>query len=366
MSLFTGTLIDTLLYFLILYLLHPSYSKGIVVSKLKINSSILLAVVFCVFAFWAGDYKHTEAVYDNMRHDDASHFEKVYIFIAHDLNVNYHLFRLIIWGSTILLIVQTFKRLKMRLDVSLFICFGLYLPMLSYARVSLAMALMFYGFSYVAKPWRGLKYLSYLFGGLIIWYSSFFHRSAIFGVFIIIASYIFGVLKGRWKMVLFILLYPTVIYMTSMFLEDFMLEDAYENTIIATDNAQRYLEGDERYEGWGIFLQNIIYRTPFYLMAYMFVKQYMDGIIAARPFINYSIACFLTVAISTVFIFDLGYNTYVMYYRFLNFAMIPMAVTIAYFIVKGKQSKEIKWVVIIGIAATIYTLIYRLWQSLHQ
>ena len=192
MTVFDGVIIDIALLLTTGLLLLPAFlSSKRETSKSRIILAIILAITFCVFAFWAGDYLHLMERYSQLQSGFDWHIEDVYIFIAHNLGVYYHTFRLIIWGTTILLIALTYKRLNLRWDLTLFFCFTFYLLYLSYARVSLAMAMIFYGYSLMVKPFHRLKYLSLFIGTAMICCSVFFHRTALFGIAIVYLSFFF-------------------------------------------------------------------------------------------------------------------------------------------------------------------------------
>ena len=79
----------------------------------------------------------------------------------------------------------------------------------------------------------------------------------------------------------------------------------------------------------------------------------------------FCIVAVLIIASASVFAFDMGFNTYVFYYRFLNYAMIPSAVLLSYTKTYHIEKGIMKWTYLLGIVASSYIIIYRLYQASH-
>lgn len=360
---FYGVIVNVILFLAIFLLLRPAfYVEMRSTGKTRIILSIVLAIVFCVYAYWAGDYHHMLKAYPQIQSGYSRHFEDVYHFVAHETGASYDVFRLIIWGMAISLIAITYKRLTVRWDLTLFFCFSFYLLYLSYARVSLAMATMFLGYSLMVKPVKRFNIFSFIVGITLIYSSIYFHHSALFGVAIISLSYILGKLKGRWKIFLLIASYPLMIFVAKWFLSDLYITEYDDMVDVA--HTQRYLNGAELKTGLGMLLQNVLFRLPFYLFVYVFIKSHIDKTYKKIPNDVYAFcfAAFLIISSASIFLFDLGYNTYTIYYRFLNFAMIPSAVLISYYKSNHLNERVMRWGYLIGISASFYIIIYRLYQ----
>ena len=125
-----------------------------------------LIVFFCVFAFWGSDFFH---IYDNYKELVSSGWELEYIYhlIAKDIVPdNYFLWRLIVWGFATILIANTFKMVRVNQDLA--VCFFLMIWILwfSYARVSLSMAMAFFGLAIISNSQSSL--FSWLYGLVFI------------------------------------------------------------------------------------------------------------------------------------------------------------------------------------------------------
>ena len=69
------------------------------------------------------------------------------------------------------------------------------------------------------------------------------------------------------------------------------------------------------------------------------------------------------ILISSVFLISDSMNTYVLYYRFLYFAIIPTVIVLAYFYSNNILPKFTKTTINTGIVSTVYLLVYALYCS---
>ena len=133
------------------------------VSIKKRRYALLLILFFCLFSFWGADWFHYIAEYLVLHNEEKylSNLEEVYVFISL-ASPNYIIFRLIIWGGACLFLFRTFYLIPVKTDllITTFVIIGLI--WFGYARVSLAMAIMFYGAVYLVE--KGYKrYIGFLF-----------------------------------------------------------------------------------------------------------------------------------------------------------------------------------------------------------
>lgn len=120
-------------------------------------------------------YKELVSQYD-FTPDAHNHGEAIYGFIVSLVGKNYLLFRVVIWGSAMVLFIYTTKRLKISIKCSLFFLLTCYIQVFSYARASLAMAIYFFGISFLIAPAKN-RFVSYVSALIIIICSYFFHSS---------------------------------------------------------------------------------------------------------------------------------------------------------------------------------------------
>ena len=196
-----GCFID-ILFFLVLFLISKqSLKRGI--PQNRINICLLIILLFCIFNFCSGDFYHYyETIQDLSRsHINISqwklgdHMEVPYLLISKFVDYHYFAFRIIIWGGALFLSYLTAKRLNVDRGLWLF-CFSAFsLSLFAYARVSLAMAISFYGMSLIVKPNKknsnsSFSSFSVLMGIFLVGSSILFHKSAVIMLLIVPLSLI--------------------------------------------------------------------------------------------------------------------------------------------------------------------------------
>lgn len=306
---------------------------------------VLLCFVFCLFSFWGADWFGNLIAYKNAQlyGNEHSHYEEVYVWIIQSLPDGYLYFRTVVWGGALFLFFKTIKMLPLSFDLALLIFCSAWLPLFSYARVSLAMAIMFYGgaWYYSHNGLRGafVKILSIA----IVLVAIFFHKSAVFGVLAILIAIFSKKINRKWIYV-YICLYPFMVYFVQIYMGDFMTinADVSEEGIEAyTAAGQNYLSADSKTHGLGTELQLFLEHLPLYILAYFCYKLIQSPIYIRIPdnikiFIK---SFFLIILMASVFMLDFGVNTDTIYSRLMRFSIIPGVIVLAYFY-QNKLYKE--------------------------
>ena len=86
--------------------------------KKRISRSlfIVLITIFCLFSFWGGDWFHYQYGFEHVA--EITHMEPVYLWL-YTHSHSYLLFRIIVWGSAVFLLLRAFKRLQINNDVAI-------------------------------------------------------------------------------------------------------------------------------------------------------------------------------------------------------------------------------------------------------
>lgn len=326
----------------------------------------ILLVVFCMAAFWGSDYFH---IYDDysVLVSDGWELEYVYHLIAKYLAPNsYFLWRFIVWGCASLLVVKTFERVNLKQDLA--ICFFIMIWMLwfSYARVSLAMAMAFYGLAIISTSRTSL--FSRLHGLIFLLASLFFHKSA---GFIVIVSLLALLLpyKGNKKWLIILVSFPLLIYLFRVYLSDFLIGDiSSDNEEISSYIArgQNYMNSDNYVQGIGYLIGQLFERVPYYMI---FVTSITLLVRKNNLIKNDSVKVFiktivLLILVASVFAFDVSLNTQLIYERFMRFSFIPSCILLTYFWSNGIYPKWQKWTFNIAWIGTLYQISYMLYCSM--
>lgn len=337
--------------------LYPYYIK----SKTKKNLGVICIFLFFLFAFWGADWFHIAVFYPYLRAGERTHMEDIYQWIAQNVAPNYLIFRTIVWGACLLLVKLIFDRLDVQKDLLWFMFAVFGVVWCSYARVSLAMCLMYYGFALLFKPYK-YKHLSNLIALSAILASYFCHKTALFGIAVIVLATLIRNFN-RSSIILLVLSIPIVYMLLQNIISDYLLFDAtgdndsWNKSVLS---AQGYMERETSAVGIGAILLKIMERTAYIvtgaMAAFMIMKDKRNkrsSIINA--FIRLDI---IMVLISCLFLLDLGINVSVIAERFFRFLFIPTGIIIAYFWQIRFCMKYTKLIYVLGIAYSSYALLY--------
>lgn len=355
---------DLLLIGLIFLLLYPTFKKDTVPPQWQVFTAITCIVIFTIFSFWGSDWFHYQEdfrkikTYANIR----THIEPVYIFIIKQLCPHYFVFRAIVWGSGLLLMSLTLRRLHLKSPLAWFFFGTLFLPLYAYARVSLAIAMVVYGAVLIDRPFENHKYLSYTLGVAIIASSFFFHKSAIVGIAALAFSFIARDPKSyTW------LLYALG-FLLCVFLSKYIIESFLNTSIQAEDefakSGQSYLgrTHSSAEHGIGALIYMCLERLPYYLTALLSYKILKEFQVAQGVHILLKFQLFITL-FASLFFFDTGANTSIFYGRVLRFMLIPASIILCYAYEYKLYPKLVLSIFSIGFAHTIYAISYSLYIS---
>ena len=351
---------------------------------------IFTSFLFCLFSFCCFDWFHYAEMYINLVYMDGfnTSLEYVYYLIANYLSPNYLVFRAIIWGGALFLLCLLFRHVSVRGDLLLVIFCALWLIDFGYGRVVLAYTIMYLGGSVLIKPVKDKMLLSLMVGGALLVISLFFHKSAFFGVAMVILA-IFPRLLNKRTFVLIMILYPFVLLLVQLLLIQFMdsAVDASERSSSSTAG-QFYLNDDTTEIGPAYLLQMVLRSLPYYMVAWIAYKVNLyrseedeeeETAVVEEPKevveptslpkeVPAEIRFFsrLTVYIvlaSSIFLFDLGANTLTLYVRFLMYAFIPACVVLAWAWQQKFYVRMAKVTFLIGVFGTFYALLYWFYLS---
>lgn len=136
--------------------------------------SWLLMLLFCLFAYWDTDYFSFRVGFYTSLSDFR---DPLYYYLSKISFNSYTIFRFYIWGGALLLLVKTVQRLHINRNMCAFVFSIFFLLIFSYARVSLGMAMYFYGLSFLLVPNKNRTIASYIWGVIFVGCSYFGHRS---------------------------------------------------------------------------------------------------------------------------------------------------------------------------------------------
>ena len=360
-------LFNILLLLLMAYLLKPAWSEPYHTTRGKYRTAVALTVAFCLFSFWGADWFGYQQTYYSILAGYQTNLESLYVWLIEDVCSGYMEFRLIVWGLALIFYYVTINRLSVPKHLSLFVFCTCFLIWFSYARVSLAMAMMYCGLTFIYKPIRRQNILSFLIGLILVAVSFYFHKSAMFGILIILFVML-TMFTGRSMMWLALFMTPLIVLFAKDTLAEFMMMDfSIEDEALAENMAagQGYLEKVQTVHGIGAILQSMLERLPHFLTAYLCLRwQTTRAYLRAPKEIQaFSRVMFFIVLGSSVFLLNLGVNTATVFIRFLRFAAIPCSFVLAYFYKTGYKPKLTRFTIQTLWTSVAYSMLYSMYNS---
>ncbi len=349
------TLSSLILYLWIFYLSKNPKNR---------NSRNILLLLFVIFPFWAGDFYHTLFDFPRLQKGVAGHYEEVYVWIIQNVP-NYYIFRFVVWGGGLLLLNYTFKLLKSNKNLfwqSFIICGLIWY---SYARVSLAMAMIYCGVAILyASDRKTIR--DFILGYILIFGAFFFHKSAIFGIGIVCAAIYLKNVRLQILLIFLFVFALCFIISKNIFSEFLALDVAgYENLGKSIQSAQQYLATkDDATRGIAAIILKFCEVTPYLLTSYMILRN-LSTTKHNVPTI-YKIMMLITILISTSYIvlsFNLGVNTETLAGRFLRFGFIPMSIVLVYFRINNFYPKYTKLIFNVALVSAVGHLTYAIYNT---
>lgn len=325
-----------------------------------------MIVLFFIFAFWGNDFFHIAIAYSYIANGGRTHMESIYVWIMQNLCPEYMSFRLLIWGGSLVLFHLAIKTL----GVNKYLAWAVFVPISllwgSYARVTLSMAFMFYAYA-LWNSEGGKPFLKKVLAILMLISSYYFHKTSIFGIAIVVIASILKMEK-KYSVYLLLLLIPVLYVGIQFFTAYFMLQDGerggdlWESSIYS---GQSYMEREIEARSTLNSLIQYMERGGYYLTAYISFICYRSGQIASfsiefKSFIRLQL---LFVFVSSLFLFDFGFNATIIAERFFRFNFFPTTIVVAYYIQNGIYPNLTKWVLRLGVFMTTITLLYCLYNS---
>lgn len=303
----------------------------------------ILAVGLLLFAltcFMNEDFFHYQEVMslykDRVFGDQEAAVEEFYQYLIYYINGDYFLFRLVVWGSSLALIILAARKFGANVYHTLFIVLAGFIVTYSYARATLAMATFSLGAVMICmavdKRW---KVIPLIIGMCIVASSIYFHRSmlpmialAMLWLFIpwkkTVAKY------SMWLFPLFVALFYVVIKIA--FEELFTIAEMVDDESGTMNKFEIYAEKEavkSNVKGYiHLALQYSTFYLPMFILSTVFRSDKVLQIVDKRVIWLYSLAC-LMVAFATSLLF-LDMDNSILFYRYLFMTFIPLSILIAY------------------------------------
>ena len=237
----------------------------------------------------------------------------------------------------------------------------------SYARVSLAMAIAFWGFALIVCARTKWKSFYVIVGVIAILSSFFFHKSSIFLIVCCFVAF-FPVFTKKWLILLVIFL-PVLLYYLHYNLGDILLSDIEVESNEVTsyiERGQDYLGSEKRFQGVGYLVGQLLERIPYYMLAITSLRLVVLHNVKIYPksVVFFMRLLILIVFVASIFLLVGVMNTQFIYERFMRFSFIPACIVLAYCLENAIYPRWHNYVLCIAISGTAYQLIYMFYCSI--
>ena len=343
-------------WILILFFYRKTYFLN---SKGNINWTAfgIIVTLFSVFALGEWDTYYYHGLYDKMVFLNRKyHVEDFYFWLIQKIPFNYYVWRLVIWGSAVLLMIWTFKLNRLKNE-----CIGLVFALVliqqfSFTRASLGVAMLLFSISIFVNVKKANKvYYAIALAGCVASY--FLHKSMpLFLLMSVLA--LCPINKATfWALVI---AFPILRVVIIPFVMDF-ISSGYlnENT---TEFAEAYLNLDRIEINYKGLIQSIIKYAPIYTAFYILVKEY----VFKKTYLPTNIRLFFHLAfilfyISSLFLgqetsnFVASRTEHVMFF--------PLTIVLVYYMTTTyKRTRLLKFTLVMFALSTAYYYAYNVWK----
>lgn len=350
-------------------IMKPAFVSPYVVNGTRRTMAIIICFLFCLFSFWGADWYGYIAEIEVVKRFGASNsnMERFYIWLIENVSDNYLVFRTIIWGSALLLFLLTLRRLQIRFDLALLLFSTVWIIWFSYARASLSMSILFYGSALLYRPSCRHKLFSYAIGCAAIVCAFFLHKSSLFGIAVVVIA-ILSQNKPKNTSIAFLIVFPALVLLASYFINNISTFDLGDESDLSSyvEAGAKHLRKRGGGGGIGPFIQKLLERIPYYILAFFSLKSMRSSSYYEMPkeIQLFTRILFYVVLFASVFAFDLGPNTRVLYTRFLRFSAIPAVIVLSYMLEHGLFNGWPRRIYYVAIAGSLYSVIYMMYNAI--
>lgn len=324
------------------------------ISQLKLKQAYTLYVfyiiIFCVFDKADGDFFHykEQVAYLYKSPGLATGLEEIYVWLISKVGFSYYLFRLVVWGSAVIILTRFLKHIQLNNTVTIW-CFLLFaLVNFSYARVSLGLIICFYGYILLYEKKHKL---STIYGLTLMLISLYFHKTIFILFFLCVLSTFVKISKKT--IFIAIILFPVLVFLMNYYVSDifYYLEEG--------STEARYLSAENEGKGLAAKMLDYLRFIPIIIILLLYLKQLLKY---PRLYPSYIERLFVLIVLilylSSVLSF-LNIGSAAISYRIRNMALLPVSILIGYYMnnhsLKGMQ-------IIVLILSAISNIFYFLYM----
>lgn len=325
-------------------------------------------LLFALTSFIGDDFFHYHdnmVAYKNQTFaDQEAGLEAFYQRLIYYIDGDYFLFRLIVWGGSLALIILAARKFGASIYRTLFVILAGFIVTYSYARATLAMSVFSMGVVMICVAVENRrKFLPIVIASIVIACSTFFHRS----MYPMLAIALLWLLLPRKRVLskYSLWLFPVVVFIFSIVLkaafEDMLvIANAVEDETGTLDKVEIYSE-QERVDSNAMGFVRLTLQYLIFYLPMLFISNSLRSDKVLQNIDNKMIwlyqMTFIIFAFATSFLL-LDIDSSVLFYRYLYMAFIPLSILIAYMKDVGAlKAKQYLWIVAIFVAGNIFQML---------
>ena len=329
--------------------------------------SVLFYLVFAVAAVTAfnnGDFYHYREICHSFTVNGNNYGEPIYHWIIQLVDRNYLLFRMIVWGGSLVFLYNACERLRISPLLTGFLVFTGFLSTFSYARATLAFSVYYWGLSYIISNKRNL--LTTIVGVSGILGSYAFHHSM---VICIMLTPIAFVQINKKILVITLLLLPLICVVVGRYMGNLLNDsvNSMDNEYMES-KLNGYTSKVVETANFGGYIHNAFKYSPYYVAFLIFVKKLypkrkneMKSTSVQKKLFSL-IFCLIIVSTSTLF---MGLDNNVFYYRILFMSFIPICFLIdMLFESENLSARGLRKFVMLLFVSSAYSVLYSVYSNL--
>lgn len=322
--------------------------------------SSLLIVLYAVFAYAEADtYYYMDLYEENLKSIGPIHVEPVHQWVMKNLSFDYFSWRFITWGTAVLLMVLTIKRLHLDFKISMFAVALFYLLEISRSREVLGISMFFFAASLFFYPSRK-RFWSFLLATFLVVASFYFHR----GMFAAIALIVFMPLKlKKWYVYILLAAFPFLVVAVGHVVDYIQMGNLllqYDSLGIA-DKAETYANQAASEANFFGQVSNFLQYSPIIFGLCAATKKIVFGHFPVPKYI-YTFYMYWFFATYISFLFYFQDSSSFLFSRFLAFGYFPMAVVLSYIYCRCGIRRIDKWTIGLAMFWGQFYFLYHYYQ----
>ncbi len=331
-------LINLTIFILFVYTFRKEYNNKEYYSNNSYLPLVFFVLSYSVLGYAEADTYHYEYLYNEMLLAKRPiHVEPFYYWLIDFLPSNYYVWRCVIWGGALALLIATFQRFELKTRSIGFAFALLLVQQFTLTRGCLGISLFLYSMSFLIKPLPNFRLIHYVVAIIGCILSIFLHKSMI--LFILISFGIFLPIGKRtlWMM---ILAYPVLRSYVIPFVFDVLGSGFLSEK--TTSFSTLYLEGEKSVANLNGMISLIIQYVARFTLFYVLIKKYIFGKEEVPRYIT-SLFRYSLVLFYVALLFVGQQTSSFVASRTLHMMCFPLTVVFAYYLATTRRGKLLKF-----------------------